>query len=60
MTRPAWMPSRARLAMRAALLAWLAFLAVLLQACGGGNADDDEPLRTTAPSQGQITPKVCE
>lgn len=52
--RPRWLASRARLALRAAILAWLGFLLLLLQACGGSTSDDEEDARQHIP-----TPPQC-
>ncbi len=53
------MPTRARLAMRAALLAWLAVLVVLLQGCGGGDADEDDAQQRIPQAHCAADPTRC-
>lgn len=43
---------RLRIALRAALLAWLGFLLLVLAGCGGGDADEDDP-------PARINPPAC-
>lgn len=54
MSRPAWLPAHARIALRTGLLAWLAFLLIVLSGCGGGEADEDDDTRQQIP-----TPPAC-